>query len=308
MTRGWTYPEDILSRRRLVFTDEQASLWCNYMRYCESFKSNSEKFQRKIEPRAVTSTFKEIGQAPDEICDHIEVYTKRSLTYDSDIINGFLGILSTNEQLEIPVYHLWGTPLISVTWSWYAHQVSPRTRMLVSGLLWKSVGRAQRRLGFPSWSWTGWTGAAVFVRTNQSLLDKLVLRVETKNGKLVNIDQFEGLAKGFMHYQSVLQPILHIETTMYRVRLQTSEKRIFEWAPMCIWYCCWKDEQGIYVVWLRKNICGSSLMHILENGYEITVVELQEAGINSRSQALLVNERVDIAERVGMAGITRMES
>lgn len=148
MTSGWTYQEVILSRRRLVFTDEQASLECDSMRYCESLKSNSEKFQRKIRPRAFTrestSTFKGIGQAPDDICDHIEEYTKRSLTYDPDIINGFLGILSAYEQLEIPVRHLWGAPFIPVTWYWYAHQFSPRTRMLVSGLVWESAGLGSR--------------------------------------------------------------------------------------------------------------------------------------------------------------------
>lgn len=47
-------------------------------------------------------------------------------------------------------------------------------------------------------------------------------------------------------------------------------------------------------------------MHILENKFEITVAPLQEVEMNYISpRALLVDERADIAERVGMAEIHR---
>ncbi|KAF4629178.1 hypothetical protein G7Y89_g8964 [Cudoniella acicularis] len=36
VTRGWTYQEGILSKRRLIFTDEQIFFKCNGMKYAES--------------------------------------------------------------------------------------------------------------------------------------------------------------------------------------------------------------------------------------------------------------------------------
>lgn len=37
---------------------------------------------------------------------HIEIYSKRNLTHDSDTIEAFLAVFSAYERLEKPTYHL----------------------------------------------------------------------------------------------------------------------------------------------------------------------------------------------------------
>jgi hypothetical protein len=311
MTRGWTYQEVVLSTRRLVFTDEQVSFECDSMRCCESVDNCPEKFQSKIKAGTYTnnSTFKGIGQENDDICKHIEEYTKRSLTYDSDIVNGILGIFSAYEQLEKPMHHLWGVPLFSwpnlfrATLKATSNIHHSRTQKLVQGLWWQSSGETQRRYGFPSWSWTGWTGAVVFTRWGEFLKEIHVL-VEMKNGDLVDVEQFEGLAKGFTQYQTILQPNLHIETTTWKVRFQYAGDHTLKQIPKHIWYCCWKRDylHSYYsVVYIPNPPSGSSLENFLKNGIEITCLLFRDGRLRSSGHVLLVDEKAGNAERVGIA-------
>jgi hypothetical protein len=82
------------------------------MRCVQPVNSNPEIFQRIVRAGAYTgkSSFLGFGQKDDDIYHHISEYTRRNLTFDSDIYNGILGIFRPYEQLMAPIYNLWGIP------------------------------------------------------------------------------------------------------------------------------------------------------------------------------------------------------
>ncbi|KAK2613144.1 hypothetical protein N8I77_000072 [Diaporthe amygdali] len=73
-------------------------------------------------------------------------YSWRSLSFPSDILNVFLGILSNFMSRKNPIYHVWGVPVVLTHNEWSFK------------LNWQHSHPCKRRPGFPSWSWAGWTG------------------------------------------------------------------------------------------------------------------------------------------------------
>ena len=71
----------------------------------------------------------------------IELYTRRHLTFESDILNAFEGVGRVLQQRM-------NSPLLS----------GVPEKVLDSSLLWESLQPLRRRAGFPSWSWVGWVG------------------------------------------------------------------------------------------------------------------------------------------------------
>lgn len=91
-----------------------------------------------------------------DIFDRINEYASRSLSYDSDALNAFQGILKVFEKAACPVYHYWGVPIISGTLL-NVQNINWITRFAL-GLTWVTQTAGKRREGLPSWSWTGWKG------------------------------------------------------------------------------------------------------------------------------------------------------
>ncbi|KAM5378117.1 hypothetical protein ACJZ2D_004575 [Fusarium nematophilum] len=184
-TRGWTYQEGVLSRKRIVFTTEQVYYECGGMVACESLEfppgplhAQSLKYQdRLVEPgifsgvdtrRGAKNPFrmaasKNHESRGDRVRSHITNYAHRDLTHDSDRLNAFLGILSAHK-----VESYFGI-LISAS---QASRISPPSRKRVSLSLgdgsrelmralvswWHVDACAARIPQFPSWSWAGWRG------------------------------------------------------------------------------------------------------------------------------------------------------
>lgn len=164
-SRGWTYQECFLSRRRLIFTPKQVIYLCNQT-------CMPETIERPLETARIPE-FKETlvffipifdgGEADNRYRIHlhwqVQEYTERYLSYpEKDYLNAFLGILNHYTRItarkERPILHLgWG--LTATTWSWH-------TKRLAIDLLWYHKSSTIRRLPeFPSWSWTGWNGSEV---------------------------------------------------------------------------------------------------------------------------------------------------
>ncbi|MAB46845.1 MAG: hypothetical protein CMN67_15775 [Sphingomonadaceae bacterium] len=119
--RGWTLQEALLSRRRLVFTEEQMYFECYGMYCCESLKFPFENMHRKDKQgfkqsfceNGLVGVFpKGIGRTDLEIVRVIEKYTKRTLTNSDDILNGILGILNAFERSDMEVKHYMGVPIL----------------------------------------------------------------------------------------------------------------------------------------------------------------------------------------------------
>lgn len=125
-TRGWTYQEGLLSPRRLIFTDDSAILHC------------------RGEDRVRVSS---------GIFAHINEYSRRRLTYPSDLLKAFLGVLRAYERLQPAAMHVWGVPFLLDS--------DRNIRQPGYGLLWRAgrPGSSLHRIqGLPSWTWAGWNG------------------------------------------------------------------------------------------------------------------------------------------------------
>jgi hypothetical protein len=158
ITRGWTYQEAVLSTRRLLFTDSQVYFECAKMNCCEALDPGYEglvAFQR-TGAYSGKRLFPPIGH---DITRHIEAYSQRDLTYDSDALNGISGIFRAYEQLSTPIYQLSAIPFLP---DQFANSERKQTRHFALGLCWNHNTEVQRREGFPSWSWTGWKGVVTW--------------------------------------------------------------------------------------------------------------------------------------------------
>lgn len=102
-TRGWTYQEALLSRRCLIFTETQTTFQC----YSASNRERDPFLQRSL-----YNTINRI-QTGDSIYKTINEYVVRNLTFPSDCLKAFLGILRLYETLNHRlVSHIWGLPIL----------------------------------------------------------------------------------------------------------------------------------------------------------------------------------------------------
>ncbi|KAM6535972.1 hypothetical protein FALCPG4_005495 [Fusarium falciforme] len=160
-TRGWTFQEGILSRRRLVFTKKEVFFECQGMvireavevplRFHKVVASSPSrrlfKHQERAFPRKGIKTSRMKYRS---IWPLIAEYTTRQLTYDSDILNAMLGIFDGLSEREPPIHHMCGVPALV--------ENDSLLEGFTRGLCWALLEPGTRRQEFPSWSWTGWRG------------------------------------------------------------------------------------------------------------------------------------------------------
>lgn len=157
-TRGWTYQEGVLAKRRVFFTNDQVYFECGVYGCMETL------CQPLIHPPAGVPSIKLTNVIPDIkhtgtiiISDYLTEYNKRQLSYPSDALNAFRGIFHMFERQCPPIVHCGGVPILSNDSD---NQVRTSVASLLGflrGLCWIAPWEdAVRRLGFPTWSWTGW--------------------------------------------------------------------------------------------------------------------------------------------------------
>lgn len=173
LTRAWTYQEGLFSRRRLIFTGDQVYYECNTTRCRETVDFNLHQFKDDMDYRPGGVFRGGFGVDYEGLNDHLERYTKRNLTRQSDIINGLRGVLRAFSRMPTPIRHYWGVPM-----DYRPHDYSPwrsnnaplparkPSEMFPGyldagfayGICWDLEMPTVRREGFPSWSWAGWIG------------------------------------------------------------------------------------------------------------------------------------------------------
>lgn len=151
--RGWTFQERLLSRRCLFFSDTHYSMKCK-----EGLFHELVDHRLKLELKLDESTFWADGSSLDlddenwnfhSYSNLVSVYTSRSLSVESDIHNACRGALRRITQ--------------TTKGAWQFHFGLPKHDLL-RALAWIPYGNASqiRRVGFPSWSWLGWTGRSYY--------------------------------------------------------------------------------------------------------------------------------------------------
>jgi Heterokaryon incompatibility protein (HET) len=187
-TRAWTYQEALLSPRCLIVTKYQLFFVCGLGTVCETFpdlgcvqvRSACSWPENPINPSMLLPSKSREGAAFALLEQQLEEYRKRKLSYESDALNAFRGILAKSE-----VRSYWGLPLRVTSETPVKRRKRPAPRVedqimspesgLVKGLLWhvdiySTLGlrrsARQRRLGFPSWTWASTANAVFFYETH----------------------------------------------------------------------------------------------------------------------------------------------
>ncbi|KAJ4187001.1 hypothetical protein NW767_012492, partial [Fusarium falciforme] len=150
------YQEYFFSPRRLVFTAGQVIYQCNTIRWQEDLAQ--EHIAPHLSSFQVDGSGKGLEWEPPTLrfpnypknrwcrghyLTFLGTYLERKLSYDSDILNAFAGII--NDATEGGMATFFG-----LTKEYFG-----------LGMLWKHSTWATRRSGFPSWSWAGWKGSIV---------------------------------------------------------------------------------------------------------------------------------------------------
>ncbi|KAK5657236.1 hypothetical protein OQA88_3295 [Cercophora sp. LCS_1] len=144
-TRGWTFQEQLLANRTVVFTPDGGIHWrCLNSVWSEDTNDDDRPRTTTFEPdylyMALSGSYP-VALAYDALVLH---YTDRSLTDQADALNAFAGMQKLLE-MQFGAPFLQGIPPSAFDFF-----------ILFTGH-WRVL---KRRKEFPSWSWAGWIGKA----------------------------------------------------------------------------------------------------------------------------------------------------
>lgn len=126
MKRAWTFQEGLMSKRLLVFTSGEMSFYCDTASWTESIggvehiKDPSSVAWNEWSANAsaifginITSTALSHRSIIDQYKEFVRLatlYTERELSYDSDALNAFSGVMQYLSHLQPSLYHISGLP------------------------------------------------------------------------------------------------------------------------------------------------------------------------------------------------------
>lgn len=227
-TRAWTFQEAILSRRVLVFTEDQVYFECGQASCCESAASGL-KSHGKLSPEIMFGPNNH-GYHEKKIIvnDHrhdnhitpymslVGQYTARQMTFDKDSLNALAGIIRSFETSRPLFRQIWGVPY------WDCPEPQQTTDTLVRGLLWdhpEFTGSQdpqkppRRRPTFPSWSWCGWAAEAAYGSANvrRPIQNKILsVFIEDADGTILTVQQHASHVRNTSSAKP-MPPIIHLQ-------------------------------------------------------------------------------------------------
>jgi hypothetical protein len=168
-SRGWTMQERVLSRRVLVFTEEQVYFACNKGTFCEEsylefphfdygrFHTTAEELDLATTSRKLYGATNPVDVYRKHYKSLVRGFTQRKFTYDGDVFDGFSAIVTGLSEISQETF-LWGLPRsrFELALSWDTTKGQHR-RTSLSTLPMTSLNVF---VPFPSWSWMGWVGEA----------------------------------------------------------------------------------------------------------------------------------------------------
>jgi hypothetical protein len=204
--RAWTLQGSLLAPRRLVFTKDQVYFECNAMNCFENLCSPLDMLHTKAKDKFRSYMRAGLFTGRDEgLGDQIfglpfgafddrnkpwsyqfkkylilaTNFTSRDLSWDSDALNAFAGIMRHLQTSKYPIKQVLGIPYLlpSISPNGVTH-----LDCIVAALCWRHIeccwsgrGTVKRRHEFPSWTWAGWAGAISW--TDLFTFDKMDAKV-----------------------------------------------------------------------------------------------------------------------------------
>jgi hypothetical protein len=157
-TRGWTFQEGYVPRRRLYFTESGVLFICNEA-------EEQEDFHRCRHPWGAQLLDGTLGTRPFRVSDELsglhetlgllEQYMERQLSYENDALDAMLGVLNYHHARNPSIGTICGLP--------YQTSVAGPNTICLN---WRHDKPATRRRGYPSWSPLGWIGSIQFFSPN----------------------------------------------------------------------------------------------------------------------------------------------
>ncbi|KAH7078130.1 heterokaryon incompatibility protein-domain-containing protein [Paraphoma chrysanthemicola] len=204
--RAWTFQEGYLSRRLLIFTDEQTSFHCGEASWMESLGGVEHVKDWRMETQNPSSPSKapaaywddltvncslfsnflpkntqpgtllpledEISSLLTDFTFLVRIYAKRTLTYEGDALSAFSGVMGAlrRQSKHLTVFDISGTPFIP-----HISDQECEIRTFLAAISWRHNipvrSRTSRRANFPSWSWVGWEGGKQWLHGADEVLD-----------------------------------------------------------------------------------------------------------------------------------------
>ncbi|KAF3007241.1 hypothetical protein E8E14_009234 [Neopestalotiopsis sp. 37M] len=158
-SRAWTYQEELLSRRVLTFTQSLVAFRCRVFDVDETMDTKTLKNSpvRDINSPSIADQpmpKPDLQKRMYHFSVQLRAYTSRRMTNEGDSLNAFRGVLSLLGDDLFPEGFIHGLPL--------------RSHACSLGWMHSRDTKPKRRLEFPSWSWTGWEGTAMYA---ENLID-----------------------------------------------------------------------------------------------------------------------------------------
>jgi hypothetical protein len=173
--RAWTMQERMLSRRCIYFTNQQAYFQCLHGVKAEIPAADHQVAygaqQLLSNPLARMHRFEDKWKGEEfAIYSHlVQEYTRRQLSYDSDILNAFSGVAGALTKYGSGEFH-YGIP----------------RRAFALALLWYPTAQLKRRYVdkkpfLPSWAWAGWVGPVKWPDILYNEIEHFQSFIETHN-------------------------------------------------------------------------------------------------------------------------------
>lgn len=193
-SRSWCFQEALLSRRRLIFTDDKVYFFCRQMLSMETL---SLPFYNPQERPLTSQVNTPIGfyewlsgggvgrSKPQQIYDILSEYARKDMSFESDGLNAIIGVLRAFSQASLPTqFHSYaGLPILG----------RPSRKAFLVALLWSAhITKDRRAGGFPSWSWVGWTGSFRYNQHSEKVKtdDEIRIRLVEQDGNTTSWKEF----------------------------------------------------------------------------------------------------------------------
>lgn len=285
-TRGWTFQEGCMSRRKLFFTGEGVALWCTSMYYEEGVSRKLSDID-EVREYLVPSSLRLVAPRPssaDRLDEVIREYTMRTVTYEDDTLNACLGVLN-----HLGYKHLWGVVIREQPFSLELCWVR-RTRTYNAG---------PEQEAFPSWSWTRWRGAVeVFPQNYPSSITSVKTRLPSgEEFDILRDTRYTGnlgaICSGKM---------LRITGTFLTPRFLVTKQQEGVVCRIILSCACGADIEMSTSLDIGRGIIGSSITSMtayLDDTEILEVMPLYQDGL-LHGQFLLVKKHMDAYRRIGV--------
>ncbi|KAK3374700.1 heterokaryon incompatibility protein-domain-containing protein [Podospora didyma] len=170
-TRGWTFQEVLLSRRCLYFTETQCFFRCGRTLISDVSGENVAPLSPALD-MGLSLALGVLGAVDRSFFTYrsiVALYTRRTLSFDTDILNAFAGIMAFRSQIYHEFYGKRSAGLGNLSHSARLLWVSAdgnatdqqHRRREIPPHPQPGASSDHRQQHFPNWSWAGWKNTPV---------------------------------------------------------------------------------------------------------------------------------------------------